>query len=83
MYDCLLEDYDLADEIKENLWVFCELAKTIYTLKEAAEVVGRGGSHYTTNPCKETIICEEEAKRLNDKVSPELCQKLWDLITPE
>jgi len=83
MYDCLLEDYKLTDKIKENLWVFCELSLSIYALKETAEVLSRGGSHMTTNPCKDIIINEDEVKRLNEVVIPELCQTLWDLITPE
>ena len=80
MFDCLTEDYTLTTAIKENLWTVCELALSIYTLKEAAEVLGRGGSHMTTNPCKDTIINTDEVTRLNEIVIPELCQTFWDLI---
>jgi hypothetical protein len=81
MRDCLEADYDLVDSVKDNLWQFCELALTIYALKKTAEVLGRGGSHMTTNPCKEVIKNAEEVKRLNEVVIPELCQTLWDLIS--
>jgi hypothetical protein len=80
MYDCLKADYALSPKIQENLWQFCELALTIYTLKEAAEVLGRGGSHMTTNLCKDILINPEETKRLNEKIIPELCQTFWNLI---
>jgi hypothetical protein len=81
MRDCLLEDYNLNPAIIDNLWVFCELALSIYSLKEAAEVIGRSGSHMTTNPCKNVITNKTETARLNERVIPELCQTLWDLIS--
>ena len=81
MYDCLLEDYDLNPKIKKNLWEFCELVETIYTLKEAAEVLGRGGSHYANNPCKEIIINKEEVERINKVVIPAMLDALYDLMT--
>ncbi len=80
MYNCLLLDYELSDKIKENLWQFCELAKTIYSLKETAEVLGRGGSYYTTNPCQDVIKDTEYTKHLNDVVLPKVMQTFWDLI---
>ena len=80
MYDCLLADYNLNEKIKAKLWEFCELSKTIYALKEAAEVLGRGGSHMTMNPCSELIKNKTEVERLNTVVIPELCQTLWNLI---
>lgn len=80
MYDCLKEDYHLNPNIEKNLWKFCELVKTAYTLKETAEVLGRGGSHYTTNPVAITIKNEEEVKRINDKVLPAIFEQIKILI---
>jgi len=80
MYHCLIEDYTLNPKIKENIWQFCELALTIYSLKQAAEVIGRGGSHIGESICNDIIINSEETKRLNEKVIPELCQAFWNLI---
>lgn len=79
MYDALKEDYDLAPAIEENLWKFCELAKTAYTLKETAEVLGRGGSHYTTNPLAALIKNQDEVKRINEKVLPAIFNELAEL----
>ena len=72
MYDALIEDYDLNGQIKEKLWEFCELALTAYSLKQYAEVCGRGGPHMTTNPCSNTIINKNEAARINNEVLPEI-----------
>jgi hypothetical protein len=79
--DCLEADYDLNPTIQANIWVFCELALSIYTLKAAAEVLTRGGAHTTTNPCKDIIKDEKQAAHLNGVVLPEVIQTLWDLIT--
>lgn len=80
MYDALVEDYDLNPGIKANLWVFCELALTIYALRNTAEVLGRGGSHMTTNPCADLIINKDEVNRINEVVLPELMTKLYELF---
>ena len=80
MYDALLTDYDLVDRIRENLWTFCELALTIYTLKETAEVLRRGGSHCSTNPCKMDILDVEYTNKLNNVVLPKVMQTFWDLV---
>lgn len=70
MRDALLSDYELAPWVAENLWEFCELAMTAYALKETAEVLGRGGSHFTTNPCCDLIKNPEEVTRINKVVLP-------------
>lgn len=80
MHDALLADYDLNENIKNNLWTFTELAVTAYTLKETAEVLGRGGSYYATNPCKCIITNEAEAKRINEVVLPAIFNEISRII---
>jgi hypothetical protein len=80
MHDALLSDYELNEKIKENLWSFCELFSTAYKLKEAAEVLGRGGSLYTCNSCKSLIINKEEAKRINEVVLPAIFNEINKII---
>lgn len=79
----LLKDYDLAPQIKENLWQFCEQALTIYTLKESADTMGLGGSHMTTHTEKDFILsnCKEYADHLNNVVLPKLLQVFWDTFS--
>lgn len=80
IYDCLLEDYDLNPNIKSKLWEFCELIQTAYSLKETAELLGRGGSHYTSNPCKDTIVNTEEVNRINEVVLPAIFDAIHALL---
>lgn len=80
MYDALLTDYDLPFKIKDSLWKFCELATTVYFLKETAEILGRGGSHYTVNECKDVIINPEEVIRINEVVLPSLFNAIHKLL---
>jgi hypothetical protein len=68
----------------KRLWEFCDLAKTIYTLKEAAEVLGRGGSHYIGDPlCKDIVKDEAYVKHLNEEVIPKLIKTAEGLLDPD
>ena len=73
------------DEIDhKRLWEFCDLAKTIYCLKETAEVLGRGGSNYSGNPlCKDLVKDEAYVKRLNEEVLPKLIKTAEGLLDPD
>ena len=64
----------------EDIWVFCELVRSAYTLKETAEVLGRGGSHFTTNPCKDLIINTDEVTRINNIVLPQIFEEIYKLL---
>lgn len=80
MHDALLSDYELVPALAAKLWVFCELAHTAYTLKEAAEVLRRGGSHQTTNPCAEIIKNLPEVERINTVVLPAIFAQILDIF---
>lgn len=83
MHDALDKDYYLVPGILSNLWEFCELALTIYSLKNAAEVLGRGGSHMGVNPCKDIIVNHDEVTRLNYVVIPQLLDAMYSLVADE
>ena len=82
MFDALKTDYHLCKSLQEDrkLWLFCELAQTAYSLKETAEVLGRGGSHYTDNPCKEIVKNQVEVERLNQEVLPAIFAEISKLF---
>ena len=80
MHDCLLEDYDLVPRIKENLWTFCELALTAYSLKNAAEVLGQGGSYTTTNPAKDIILNKDTYTWINETALPAVFKEIEKLF---
>jgi len=89
MYDALLADYDLNPKLLgevdkfgsySRLWTFCELAKTAYLLQETAEVLGRGGSHYSNNPLREVIKNTGEVERINKVVLPAIFAEIEKLF---
>ena len=72
MFDALKKEFSdtLTITNDADLWTFCELMETAYTLKETAEVFGRGGSHYAANPIAGLIKNTGETKRINEVVLP-------------
>lgn len=86
IYDALISYYGdtlnpkLTANDNKNLWVFCELMATFYTLKKTAEVLGRGGSHYTNNQIKDLIINNNEVKRINEIIMPALFDEIYKLF---
>jgi len=64
----------------KDLWTLCELFKTFYTLKETAELLGRGGSHYTTNPCADLIKNPDETHRINNVVLPQIFEEIYRVL---
>lgn len=79
-FDAFKEFFTLSTVTEKELWTLCELMKTIYTSKEWAEVAGRGGSHYTSNPASEIIKNPEEVKRINEIVLPRLFEEVKSLL---
>lgn len=74
-------------EVKETVltegeqWTLSELIDTAYKLRETAEILGRGWSHITSNPCKDIIRNKAEVKRINEVVLPEIFKKIEELLT--
>ena len=63
--------------VQDKLWTFCEVVQTIYHLRETAEVLGRGDSNYTTNPCADLIKNPDEVKRINEVLIPKLIDEMY------
>lgn len=68
----------LRDE--KTSWQFVEIMKTLYNLRETAEVLGHGGSRYMTNPCADIIRNFDEVKRINTVVIPALVDELYKCL---
>lgn len=68
--------------VKEDrdVWTLAELFETFYALKETAEVLGRGGSHMTTNPCAALIKNSEEVERINKTVLPAIFDEIYKIL---
>jgi hypothetical protein len=80
MRDALLADYDLSPKIEKNLWEFCELALSAYTLKEAAEFFHKGGAGCTRNPLQGMMKDVELEKRINEELLPSLFIEMDKLL---
>lgn len=78
MFEALKADYKLCPALADdnNLWKFCELVKTVYALLEVAEIFHRGGSHYSSNPCKDLLKSPEQYKHINEVLLPALFKEI-------
>lgn len=79
-YDAFKEffaEYTITDK---ELWKLLELMKTFYALKETAEVLSRGGAHYTSNPCSEIIKNDAEVNRINKTVLPAIFNEIYNIL---
>lgn len=62
-------------------WTLSELVQTAYTLKKSAELFGRGGSHYTTNPIQDFLKDEQLVARINKVLLPAVFKSIRELLT--
>jgi hypothetical protein len=63
-----------------SLWTFCEIVKTIYTLKKAAEVFYLGGSHTSQNPDKDTLKNPEYVEHINAVLIPMQIHSMYKIL---
>ena len=65
---------------ESEVFTFMELMQSMYTARKYADMLHRGGSHFTTNPCKELIQNPEEYNRINKVIIPSIWAKIKELI---
>ena len=81
LYDGFIKHFGNTLKVrKSDLWTLVELFSTFYKLKETAEVLGCGGSNYTTNPAKDLIINTEEVTRINNVVLPQIFEEIYKIL---
>lgn len=82
LYDGLKRHFGDSFVVKndKDIWTLAELFATFYALKETAEVLGRGGSHYTTNPAQALIINKDEVERINSIVLPQIFEEIYKIL---
>jgi len=73
---------ELNQNLEDNdaIWTFCELVNTAYILKETAEMLGRGGAHFTRNPLDFLIQNQEEVQRIQTEVLPAIFNQISELL---
>jgi len=63
-------------------WKLSDLMASFYTLKEAAAIVDRGGSHLSTPDNQAAITDKEMAERINKVLLPALFEEVYKILTP-
>ena len=81
-YEGMKDMFDQGDvfENDHHRWQFLEIVKTIYNLKMTAEVLGRGGSHYASNPLSDEIKHHNEVRRINNYIIPKLIDEMYKVL---
>lgn len=83
LFDAFKKHFGNSLVVRDSqLWTLCELFETFYTLRQSAEVLGRGGSHYTKNPCSEVIKNTDEVARINSVVLPAIFEEIYKILIP-
>lgn len=81
-YDVFKEFFVETTLTDKETWVFLELMKSLYTLRQYSDLLHIGGAHFTTNPCKNAIQNETEYNRINNEVIPALLNEVYTILTP-
>lgn len=63
-------------------WELSDLMKRFYTLREAAEMFGRGTAHFTSNTRHDSTN-KEIATYINEVELPNIFKAVLDILTPE
>lgn len=82
LYDGFKKHFGDSFVVKDDkdVWTLAELFATFYPLRETAEVLGSGGSHYTSNPAKDIIINKDEVERINNVVLPQIFEEIYKIL---
>lgn len=68
--------------LKDNeIWELCDYMKTFYTLKETAELFGRGYSHQTERAKIDLLKDEKMVEKINKELLPALFEKIIKLLS--
>lgn len=64
-------------------WELAELLKQFYTLRESAEMFGRGSCHISTSKAtQETLKDEKLAERINKEMIPAVFKRIYEILEP-
>jgi hypothetical protein len=67
---------------EKESWLLSDLMQSFYSLKEAAEVLGRGDSHLTTDS-RATVKDTEMGEKINKIILPKLFKEVLTILSPE
>ena len=67
----------------DEIWQLVDYMQTFYTLKETAETLQYGYSHYTERAKIDEIKNTEMAEKINKEMLPKLFEKVYALLEPK
>lgn len=79
--------YHINDFLDESVltdsqaWELSDLFKSCYTLRETAEIFGRGKSNFSSVDNKANFKDEKLAERINKEILPKLFERIRELLT--
>lgn len=79
-YDTFKEFFVNTPLSDQEIWQLIELMNTLYGLRKYSDILYRGGSNYTNNPCDTIIKNEIEYERINKIVIPELLKEIYTIL---
>lgn len=68
---------------KDEIWKLLELMQTLYTMRKYSDILHTGGAHITTNTLKDLIKNDDEYKRINKVVIPQVLKEVYKLLGGE
>ena len=82
-YDAFVDFFEETPFTEKEIWKICELMKSFYIAREYADMVCRGGAHYTDNPAKEFIKSDIIYKTINELQIPAIMESLYEILSGE
>ena len=82
-YDAFTEFFTETVLTDKETWQLVELMRSFYIARAYSDMLHIGGAHYTTNPAKDTLKNEEEYKRINKEVIPEIMKEVYKILGKE
>jgi hypothetical protein len=80
-YDALKDFFSALTLTDDEIWKLCDYMKTFYTLRETAEVFGRGYSYYTERAKLEIVKNLDMVKTINEIMLPSIFTEIEKLFT--
>lgn len=77
-FDAFKEHFTETVLTDDEIWVLCDLLMSFYAIREAAAVVGRGGSHYITH--NKMTERPKMASELNSIIGKEIAPAIRALL---
>jgi hypothetical protein len=75
-YDLFKKFFTKTTLKDSEIWKLCDFMKSFYTLRETAEVLGRGHSYFTKKAKLETVKDEIMCKKINEIMLPSIFDEI-------